>query len=123
MLAGFAETFVNPVTAALVLALACLLLRPMRLRLAAGLAGPAVALPDLAIEESWLVAGLAGIGAAAAGLLYAECMLHFVLPACRLGRRLARDVLQRLSGAGGPPTSGPPPSPGGPSASPGGPPA
>lgn len=116
MLAGFAETFVNPVTATLVLALAFLLVRPGRLRLVAGLTGPVVALPDLAIEESWLEAGLAALGAVAAGLLYAECALHFVLPACRLVRRLGRSACRYLFGPDTPRADERPPSLGGPPA-------
>jgi len=89
VLAGFAEAFANPVTLGLVLALSFLLLRPAAVRLAAAAVGLTVATPGLMEAHGPLEAVQLALGAMAAGLLCAEVALHFVLPACRLARRMA----------------------------------
>lgn len=117
-IAGFAEAFANPVTLAAVLALAFLLPRAGHLRLAVLPVGVATALPALPADAP-LEAALAALGAVAASLLFAEIALHFVLPACRLARRMATAVWEILSEATallfdpGPRRAAPPPGPGG----------
>lgn len=87
-LAAFAEVFTHPATLGLVLALALLLSRPARLRLAAAAVGGAMAVPAL-LEHAGLLPGAAALaGGIAAALLQAEVMLHLVLPAARLAWRL-----------------------------------
>ncbi len=88
-LAAFAEIFAHPAALGLVLALALLVVDPVRLRLAAALVGAAMTVPGLleGVAPSTVAAAVAG--GVAAALLQAEVMLHLVLPAGRWTWRVA----------------------------------
>jgi hypothetical protein len=115
-IAAFAEAFGNPVAPALVLGLALLLPRAGWVRAAAAALGCAMAVPILLTATTAAEAALTLAGAVAALLLYAEVMLHLVLPCFRFGWRCAVTAweLCRLvagflfrAGAGGPAGRGP----------------
>lgn len=79
-LAAFAEAFGTPIAPALVLCLALVLTRPWHLRLAAAGLGCVAALPDLHRTTTMPELALTVLGAVLALALYAELMLHLVLP-------------------------------------------
>ena len=79
-LAAFAEAFGNPIAPALVLCLALVLARPWHLRLAAAGLGCVAALPDLHRTATTPELALTVLGAVLALVLYAELMLHLVMP-------------------------------------------
>lgn len=91
-LAAFADAFGNPMAPAIVLALALLLTRPLQLRIAAVVLGCLSALPTLAITTSAAELALALLGGIVALLLYAELMLHLVLPGLRFAGRCVLAV-------------------------------
>jgi hypothetical protein len=93
---AFAEAFGNPVAPALVLCLAILLPRPGPLRAACATLGGAMAVPGLLAAASASEAGLILVGSVAAVLLYAEVMLHLVLPCCRFAWRCATTSWELL---------------------------
>lgn len=88
-LAAFAEAFGNPLAPALVLCAALLLTNPWHLRAAATALGCLSALPELALATSATEVALGLLGASIALVLYAEVMLHLVLPCLRLAWRCA----------------------------------
>jgi hypothetical protein len=118
--AAFAEAFGNPVAPALVLCLAVLVPRPGWVRAAAAALGCAMAVPALLLATTAAEAALTLAGAAAALLLYAEVMLHLVLPCFRFGWRCvttAWDLFRLVAGflfraGGGPEGSEPEDAPG-----------
>jgi hypothetical protein len=87
--AAFAEAFGNPIAPALVLCLALLVPRAGWVRVAAAALGCAMAVPTLPFATTAAEAALTLAGAVAALLLYAEVMLHLVLPCFRFGWRCA----------------------------------
>lgn len=91
-LAAFAEAFGNPLAPALVLCLALLLTKPWHLRSGAAALGCLAALPELAFATSAAEVVLGLLGAIVAMLLYAEVMLHLVLPCLRFAWRCALAV-------------------------------
>ena len=94
--AAFAEVFTHPATLGLVLALALLIQRPARLRLAAALVGAGLSLPAI-LEASRILVGVAVLsGGVAAALLQAEVLLHLVLPGCRFAWRVAQAAWKLL---------------------------
>lgn len=88
-LAAFADAFGNPLAPALVLCLALLLSNTWHLRSAAVALGCLSALPELPFAASAAEVVLGLSGAIVALVLYAELMLHLVLPCGRFAWRCA----------------------------------
>ncbi len=88
-LAAFAEAFGNPLAPALVLCLALALTNSWHLRAGAAVLGCLSALPELAFATSAAEVFLGLLGAMVAMALYAELMLHLVLPCLRFAWRCA----------------------------------
>ncbi len=106
VIAEFAATLTNPLSAGLVLLAACLLARAVQARLAAAAVGTVMAAPQLAHGPEPMVGALLLAASVAACLLQAEIYLHILLPAWRLAQAVlgwllvwARVVLVRLMGS------------------------
>jgi hypothetical protein len=98
-LGAFTDNFVNPVVAALVLALVFLIRSPARSRMAAGGVGLLAGAAGIEAADPALMAAPAHLaGGLAAALLHAEIVLHFVLPACRLAKAVLHGTWAFLRG-------------------------
>jgi hypothetical protein len=91
-LTAFAEAFGNPLAPVLVLCLALLLTNPWHLRSAAAALGCLSALPELTFAPSVTAVALGLFGAIIALVLYAEVMLHLVLPCLRFAWRCTQAL-------------------------------
>jgi hypothetical protein len=95
-IAAFAATFVNPLAGGMIVALALLLPAAWSLRAAAASIGAGLAYVELPAAPPIPEVAAALAGAVLAALLWAELALHFVLPGCRFGCRLARRTGELL---------------------------
>lgn len=88
ILGAFTDIFINPLAAALVVALGFLLNLRWQVRAGAAVVGILAALPEAAAALGFLDAAANLMGGVIATLLQAEIVLHFVMPAWHFGMAL-----------------------------------
>lgn len=96
-IAAFAATFVNPIAGGMIVALAFLLPAAWGLRVAAASIGAGLALIELPAAPPILEVAATLSGAVLASLLWAELALHFVLPGCRLVKRMGELLVLTIA--------------------------